>query len=409
MGRTRHVRIALLGLLLVSVATPSRALLTFVEEQRNGVAGVDGLNGARGVIVSPDGAHVYAIGILADAIVAFARASTTGGLTFLQILQDGVDGVDGLDGATQLSASPDGQFVYVASGADDAVAIFRRDASSGLLSFVSAELGVGAAHGSVNGVWSVGVSPDGNNVYVGADGPQLVVYARNAVDGTLSEIDAEGSGRVSFVAFNPDGSRLYAIGPFNFVTFVRDASGALTFLAAALPVDSPSFIAAAGAAAANGDVYVAADRQIPQPPMLYFLRPGAGPGQLDTIQQLQGGPGSGGGLTGARGIALSADGKFVFVAGLGSNVTVFRRATNGMLEFVETQGMSLSTVFSLAVSPDSRHLYVAGAGSSNVAVFSLVPVPDPREVPALSIAGVGVMIVAFAMALWRGRRSFQVD
>jgi 6-phosphogluconolactonase (cycloisomerase 2 family) len=47
--------------------------------------------------VSPDGAHVYAVGTVSDAVVVFARDADTGELTFLEVQREGTDGVDGLD------------------------------------------------------------------------------------------------------------------------------------------------------------------------------------------------------------------------------------------------------------------------------------------------------------------------
>ena len=46
--------------------------LTFVEVQKDGVGGVDGLNGARSVTVSPDGSHLYAAGLLDHAVAVFS-------------------------------------------------------------------------------------------------------------------------------------------------------------------------------------------------------------------------------------------------------------------------------------------------------------------------------------------------
>ena len=53
----------------------------------------------------------------------------------VEVEQDGVGGLDGLDGASQVAVSPDGAHVYVAAFNDDAVTVFRRDASTGRLSF----------------------------------------------------------------------------------------------------------------------------------------------------------------------------------------------------------------------------------------------------------------------------------
>lgn len=65
---TCHIRtailatvVALLGSVLgVACTDDSSEHLTFIEIHRDGEGGVDGLNGATAVTVSPDGRHVYA-------------------------------------------------------------------------------------------------------------------------------------------------------------------------------------------------------------------------------------------------------------------------------------------------------------------------------------------------------------
>jgi 6-phosphogluconolactonase (cycloisomerase 2 family) len=108
--------------------------LTFVEGETDGVGGVDGLDGARDVVVSPDGDHVYATGFNDDAVAVFSRDGTTGALTFVEVERDGVGGVDGLFGAHGLDISPDGAHIYVAG--EFGLAAFARDAGTGALTFV---------------------------------------------------------------------------------------------------------------------------------------------------------------------------------------------------------------------------------------------------------------------------------
>ena len=106
---------------MIGAADP---FLTFVEVHKDGVGRVDGLDGADSVTVSPDGSHLYAAGFDDDALAVFSRNSTTGALTFLEVQVDGVAGVDGLDYAYSVTVSPDGKHLYVAAWIDDAVAVF---------------------------------------------------------------------------------------------------------------------------------------------------------------------------------------------------------------------------------------------------------------------------------------------
>ncbi len=125
--------------------------LTFVQAQFDGVSGVDGLNGLVGsspITVSPDGANVYTASAADSAVAVFRRNSATGALTFVEALFDGVGGVNGLNGAWGLAVSPDGAHVYVGSAFDRAAAVFHRNSTTGALTFVEAQFdGVGGVGG----------------------------------------------------------------------------------------------------------------------------------------------------------------------------------------------------------------------------------------------------------------------
>ena len=45
-------------------------------------------------------------------------------------------GVSGLDGSAAVTLSPDGNFVYVAGNNDDAIVVFERNQTTGMLTFV---------------------------------------------------------------------------------------------------------------------------------------------------------------------------------------------------------------------------------------------------------------------------------
>jgi hypothetical protein len=100
--------------------------LSFIEAQKDGVGGVEGLAAATSVTVSPDGAYVIATGFLDDAVAVFERDAGTGTLTALETKKHGWVGVDGLDGASGAIVSPDGANVYVTSENDSAVTVFRQ-------------------------------------------------------------------------------------------------------------------------------------------------------------------------------------------------------------------------------------------------------------------------------------------
>jgi 6-phosphogluconolactonase (cycloisomerase 2 family) len=84
------------------------------------------------------------------------------------------------------------------------------------------------------------------------------------------------------------------------------------------------------------------------------------------------------GLLGAAGIAMSPDDLHVYIIAVsGDTLVVFsRNSTTGVLTHVETQTNGLGGVSGMdqprgvAVSPDGTHVYVGGADSDAIAIFS---------------------------------------
>ncbi len=313
---------------------PSTGALTFVEAQFDGIGGVDGLGFADAVAVSPDGAHVYVTAIADRAVAAFSRSPSTGALTFVEALFDGVGGVDGLDTAEELAVSPDGAHVYVAGRGG--LAAFSRDPSTGALTFVEAQFdGIGGVDG-LDRPNAVAVSPDGMHVYVtGLNDNAVAVFSRNPSTGALTFVEAQFDGmsgvdgllQATHVTLSPDGAHVYVTssGEHAVAVFSRNPStGALTFVEA----------------------------------------------QFDGIGGVDG-------LSGAIGVAVTPDGARVYVAGvLDDAVAMFsRNPSTGALTFVEAQFDGIGGVdglrfaYDVAISPDGAHMYATGRIDRSVAVF----------------------------------------
>ena len=146
-------RLALTTALCLALAAASARAesLRFIEVQSN-VPGVTALGGARGVAVSPDGRHVYAVAKLDDAINVFTSDTATGQLSFVES-HTHTSADDGLRGATAVTLSPDGKHVYLGSFIDDALVVFSRDADTGALTFVQMKRdGSGGINHRVNGL-----------------------------------------------------------------------------------------------------------------------------------------------------------------------------------------------------------------------------------------------------------------
>ena len=165
----------------------STGVLTFVGLLKDGVGGVDGLNEANGVTISLDGEHAYVTGSEDDAVSWFDRNVTTGALSYGGTLKDGVSGVDGLDEALGIELSVDGKNLYVSGRYDDAVSWFERNASSGALSYGGMlKDGIGGVDG-LNGTCAVSISLDGKNAYVtGRYDNALSWFDRNGSTGVLT-------------------------------------------------------------------------------------------------------------------------------------------------------------------------------------------------------------------------------
>ena len=153
--------------------------LTFRGCYDNGTTGsgctpIGSLDGARDVAVSADGSSVYAVAVDGDALTHFAR-DAAGALTFRGCFDEdnpGCTPIGSLDGARSVDVSPDGASVYVVSVIDDALTIFSRDAA-GALAFRGCLAAGGASGcapvGSLDVAAGVAVSPDGSSVYVAAN------------------------------------------------------------------------------------------------------------------------------------------------------------------------------------------------------------------------------------------------
>ena len=210
---------------------PVSGSLTFLESHFDDQNGVDGLRGADSVVVSPDDRHVYVTGQFDHAVSAFARDAASGSLSFLEARFDDQDGVDGLDGASSLAISPDGEYVFVVGRSEDALAVFRRDAASGSLSFLEAHFD------NVNGVdgldfgRSVVVSPDLLHVFVASfRDDSVAVFARDAASGRFRLVElqrervggVEGMAWASALALSPDGRHVYTAAGSGIVAFSRN-------------------------------------------------------------------------------------------------------------------------------------------------------------------------------------------
>jgi DNA-binding beta-propeller fold protein YncE len=155
-----------------------------------------GVVGADAVAVSPDNQSVYVAGGLANSIANFGRDPATGVITQYQNtaacvtfpITNGCALGRAFSDPEGLAVSPDGTSLYVGAFASSAIDTFDRNTSTGaVLQKTNADgcitatplksCRVGRALGAANGV---AVSPDGQNVYVGANKADAVAVFQRA-------------------------------------------------------------------------------------------------------------------------------------------------------------------------------------------------------------------------------------
>ncbi len=258
---------------------------TFADNQSNTVT----LAGLQAVVASPDGKVLYAIDPTTDALVAMQNS-----LVVNKVVLNGYDaasqrglGADlGLEGASALAVTPDGKFLFVASALENAVAVYATGRSlndpATTNSFKFEQLLTNI--NGVTGPRALSVSPDGTRLYVGGASGVAVL---NFVGGQLGFANSQSLGDVADL---------------------RSIANGL-----------------------SGDYIVAADSSNNRLYLLTYTKNGQ---QIAVQQTLTNGSNGIAGLAGASGLAVSADGKFVYVAAAADNAVAAFQLSGGSLSEV---------------------------------------------------------------------------
>jgi fibronectin-binding autotransporter adhesin len=333
-------------------------------------------------------------------------------------------------GSEAVAISPDDNYVYVAASRSNAIAIFKRNATTGRLAQRPGTGGCIAANGAhgcaeavgLKGPNSVAVSADGKNVYatsVASD--SVAIFSRDQSTGALTQA-GDGSGCIANAAIagcttgraldgadvvvaSPDGDNVY-VGAFfgNAVAvFDRDPStGALT-----QPADDTGCLVNTATANCTTGIALAAPEGLaisPDGDNVYAAT--AASSALDVFTRnpstgalTQAGDGTGCianhtttgcttgiELQGANAVTVSPDDDDVYVTSLQSNsLTSFTRTpatgelaqmsgTSACVKYVVAVGCSLGRAMSapegLTVSPDGANVYAAAFQSGAVDVLN---------------------------------------
>jgi len=316
---------------------------------------------------------VLAVMVIAEPFAKKSSVAAVSDLTPQDCVQDTASAAGcgqsaaGLEGAKSVAVSPDGKSVYVAAAWAPALVRFERDTSTGALTpkgcitdTILEDTECAQQTYGLAGAESVAVSPDGKSVYVaGTIENTVVAFERDTSTGALTPIgcvqdndeflvkcvkSADGLSQVRSVAVSPDGKSVYAASNEDdaVVELSRSTSGDVGVLTPQGCIDDEA------------------------------------PEGRDSCAQ------STHGLDGAAGVAVSPDGKSVYVASEDDNAVVrFDRDTStGELtpqgcidDSAETpdtcaaSAAGLQAAVALTLSPDGSSLYVAGRDSDAIARF----------------------------------------
>jgi hypothetical protein len=235
-----------------------------IEEEPVDCGEAPALAEAKDVVLTPDGAQVVVAGGNdgyegPDGLAVLKRDAQTGGVSFASCTtDDGADGRpgsegtcadgDALAGASRVVFSPDGKFAYVAADHASGVSWLSRDAATGALTQAGClKQTVHAGErctqsGPLDGARAIAISPDGSHVYVAAQRADAVtVFARDAATGALtrqscvSQSGSDGACARSPGLVSPfdleasaDGANLYVLGSYALTTLSVAPSGDLS-------------------------------------------------------------------------------------------------------------------------------------------------------------------------------------
>jgi hypothetical protein len=306
----------------------------------------------------------------------------------LQTFQDGYAPanqpvVSGLDGAVAVAVSPDGNNVYVLGAGDSEIAVFARGAS-GELAFERA-IAVSGIGTPTSLVVSGSAGSRSDLVFVGGSGGVAAFQGDTATDQLAASTANTAVASISGLAVSRDGSLVYAVSASRDSLYVLDSSG----LATVGTYTTSSVTAANSAAPANtlegaSGIAVSQDDQYVyviggSSGTLAVFRRDLSTNAMTWVQTLQDGVDGIRGLTGADGVVVSTDGKYVEVtSGSGSSLTVFGIQSDGtlMLDQVLRGSLGLGQPSGLAVDPADDTVFVAsqaGLGFGGGGLASFVP------------------------------------
>lgn len=212
------------------VRNPATGTISYAGYVTNKTNGINGLDAPLALAVSPDDRHLYVVSngsaLEVGAVAVFARDEDSGALDYVGRYIDGINGQDGLDDPQGVTVSPDGQQVYITAEGDRSVSVWDRNRNTGLLAFRQVVKN-GAGIDALDTAASVVVSPDGRHVYVGGfEELDVAIFSRSST-GLLDYVGERATGnQISGLLMDPKGDQLY-VGQSGAVAFDRNPTTGL--------------------------------------------------------------------------------------------------------------------------------------------------------------------------------------
>ena len=387
---------------------------------RDGVSGIDGLEGAWGIAVSADGSLLFVTADFDDALSVWRVNAEAGTLTqsVLYLDDDGIEGLpegaagefDGLFGPSAIALSPDGSLLFV-TAIEDVLSVWQVNAEAGTLtqSALYRDDRRGGNFGGLNGLLGLALSPDGSLLFVTArSGDSLSVWRVNAAQGTIEQTqlleddsgNIDGLNGANGLVLNADGTLLFVTGQDDnalSVWRVNAAEGTLMLSALYLDDDGTEGLPEGAAGEFDGLGGAEALTLSPDGSLLFVTgqdddalsvwRVDAFSGTL-TQSALYKNSRPFGGLDGAADLALSPDGSTLFVtaqsddalsiwqvnaeAGTLRQRTLYIDDSSGG-DFDGLDGALRDGILSLTLSSDGRLLFVTANVDNALSVWHIIP------------------------------------
>lgn len=141
--------------------------------------------GPRHLAFAPDGKFAYLLNEKASTLSVLALDTTTGRLSALQTVSTLPSGFSGSNTGAEVWVHPGGNFVYASNRGDNSIAVFSRNATTGMVTLVGHTKTGGATPRDFT------LDPDGRFVYAANQGSNNVVQL--AVDATAGTLTQTGS------------------------------------------------------------------------------------------------------------------------------------------------------------------------------------------------------------------------